>query len=75
MSDRRIPPANKAEDTPATPLPTQTFHRLSQTALGALTASLPPAMPSSNTTDIQAGFMLGIQHTLNLLRNGFVVGA
>lgn len=29
---------------------------------------------NSNTTDIQAGFMLGVQHVLKLLREGYVSG-
>lgn len=34
---------------------------------------LPAPVPSSNTTDIQAGYQLGIQHVLKLLRQGFVM--
>lgn len=29
--------------------------------------------PSGTTTDIQAGFLLGIQHVLKKLREGFVI--
>lgn len=32
------------------------------------------AMVGSNTTDVQAGFLLGVQHVLHILRNGFVSG-
>lgn len=32
------------------------------------------AMVSQTTTDVQAGFQLGVQHVLQILRNGFVSG-
>jgi len=32
------------------------------------------ALVSSTTTDVQAGFQLGVQHVLAVLRNGFVSG-
>lgn len=35
---------------------------------------LPPTVVQG-TTDIQAGFLLGIQHTLKLLRDGYTIGA
>ncbi|WCA46226.1 hypothetical protein [Caulobacter phage DCM] len=35
----------------------------------------PNVLVSNTTTDIEAGFKLGVQHVLSLLRKGFVIGA
>ena len=75
MGDRRIPASPVVVDTSPTELPTVSYHRLSMDAYTALEGILTRPVPSATTSDIQAGFMLGIQHTLNLLRTGFVVGA
>lgn len=40
-----------------------------------LEGQVTPPSVNSNTTDVQAGFMLGIQHVLKLLREGYVSGA
>lgn len=32
------------------------------------------ALVSQTTTDVQAGFQLGVQHVLAVLRNGYVSG-
>jgi histidinol phosphatase-like enzyme len=49
--------------------------RLSQAAYKQLEDSLQGPQVGDKTTDLQAGFQLGIQHVLAKLRNGFVVGA
>jgi hypothetical protein len=38
-----------------------------------LEAQLPAPAPSATTTDIQAGYMLGVQYVLKVLREGFVI--
>jgi len=38
-----------------------------------LEAQLPAPIPSGQTTDIQAGFLLGVQHVLKMLREGFTI--
>ena len=47
---------------------------LSQDAYRALEKKVlnPLAIVDSTTTDVQAGFMLGVQHVLAVLRTGFV---
>jgi len=49
--------------------------RLNTTAYEALEKQLGLPVPSVTTTDIQAGYMLGVQHVLVLLRKGFVVSS
>lgn len=49
--------------------------RLDQDALDDLIKQLPRPVPSTSTTDIQAGFLLGIQHVLDILRSGFTTGS
>lgn len=52
------------------------YHRLSPQAYADLekaTAFVPHV--AEDTTNIQAGFMLGVQHVLRTLRNGFVTSA
>lgn len=39
-----------------------------------LEAQVLPPFVSNATSELQAGFMLGIQHVLKLLREGFVSG-
>lgn len=50
-------------------------HRLSKEAYDSLEKQLGLTQPQSNTTDIQAGFMLGICHALKVIRTGFTVDA
>lgn len=38
-----------------------------------LEQQLPAPTPSGSTTEVQAGFLLGIQHVLKQLREGWVV--
>jgi len=49
---------------------------LSQDAYRALERKVinPAAVVDSSTTDVQAGFMLGVQHVLSVLRTGFMSG-
>jgi hypothetical protein len=56
------------------PLQTRQVHRLSQEALMELRKKLPLPDVSSTTTDLEAGYKLGIQKVLDLLREGFVIG-
>jgi len=39
----------------------------------ALERSLPPPVVVGTTTELQAGFALGVQHVLKALREGYVV--
>ena len=52
----------------------QTF-RLSQAAYEELERQLPMPFVGKESTELQAGFMLGVQHVLRTLRNGYTVGA
>lgn len=54
---------------------THTQFRLDQDALDDLIKQLPRPIPATNTTEIQAGFLLGIQHVLDILRTGFTTGS
>ncbi len=47
--------------------------RLNTTAYEALEKQLGLPIPTTTTTDIQAGYLLGVQHVLVLLRKGYVV--
>ncbi|OZI20062.1 hypothetical protein CAL26_21140 [Bordetella genomosp. 9] len=54
----------------------KTIHRLSPEAYRALEkllAGSASAVVTSQTTDLQAGDMLGVQRVLKALRDGFVV--
>lgn len=50
-------------------------HTISREVYRALEDKLRVAPPSYQTTDIQAGFQLGVEHTLRLLRDGWVTDA
>lgn len=49
---------------------------LSREAYAALEKKVinPAAVVDSSTTDVQAGYMLGVQHVLHVLRTGFLSG-
>lgn len=53
--------------------PTKTLYRLDPEQYKRLSAQLPQPIPGEGTTDIQAGFLLGIQHVLTKLREGYVI--
>jgi hypothetical protein len=53
----------------------RTVYRLNQEQYAELEKQLPPAMVLANTTELQAGQMIGITLVMNKLRAGFVVGA
>lgn len=53
----------------------QAHFRLDQQAYEALEKQVLPVVVQRDTTDIQAGYMLGIQQVLGLLRKGFVIGS
>lgn len=48
--------------------------RLGSDEYAALAAQFPPLLVVSNTTDLQAGYLLGVQAVLEKLRQGFVIG-
>lgn len=48
--------------------------RLSKDELQALQRKLPRPAVTDQTTDLQAGYLLGIQHVIEVLRDGWVVG-
>lgn len=85
MNNRNIPPYtpphlsrdNTLGDPKGTPqsTPLVTTHRLSPDAYKALERQLDDSRVTGTTTEGQAFFKLGIQHTLKLLRDGFVTGA
>lgn len=47
---------------------TKIKERLSRDAVEALAKRMPEAWVSNETSDLQAGFQLGVQHVLNFLR-------
>lgn len=49
----------------------QTINRLSQSAYASLAKGLPDQ--GCPKTELEAGFMCGVQHVLKKLREGFVV--
>jgi hypothetical protein len=54
------------------PVPSMTLAvKLDADQLRALESQLSNPMVSSQTSDLEAGFKLGIQHTLKVLRDGF----
>jgi hypothetical protein len=54
-------------------IPTNVY-RLDRDSLTALRRSVNPStFVTGQTTDIQAGYMLGVQHVLNALQEGFTV--
>lgn len=53
--------------------PAKTVYRLERGQYNELVKKLPLPVPSDNTTDIQAGYLLGVQHVLAKLREGFTV--
>lgn len=48
-------------------------HRLTQEVYKHLESQMPVPFVNQQTTDVQAGFALGIQYVLKQLREGFVV--
>jgi hypothetical protein len=50
------------------------YARLTKEVYEDLEKKLPAPSVQRDTTDLQAGFQLGIQHVLKLLREGYVVG-
>lgn len=54
---------------------TSIIHRLSPEAYRQLEQQVQAPFVTDKTTDTQAGFQLGIQYILKLLRDGFVIGA
>ncbi len=54
---------------------TITVHRLSKEAYDSLEQQLGLTQPQTTTTEIQAGYMLGLSHALKVIRQGFTVDA
>lgn len=52
----------------------KTVARLDAEAYQALVKNFPPPTVTTATTDLQAGFQLGVQAVLEKLRHGFVIG-
>jgi hypothetical protein len=48
--------------------------RLTKEMYEHLEKTLPPPILTDKTTDLSAGYILGVQATLKRLREGFVVG-
>jgi len=48
--------------------------RLHPDELDRLARRLPRPVVSAETTDLQAGYQLGVQYVLELLREGWVIG-
>lgn len=49
-------------------------HRLSKQAYDDLEKKLGPIKPTTTTTPIEAGYTLGVQHVLKLVREGYTIG-
>lgn len=49
------------------------FVRMNTRIYESLEAKLPQAGVTATTTELQAGFQLGIQYVLKLLREGYVI--
>ena len=62
-----VPPGGYATE-PSTP--NRTGRMLTEQQLNVLVNSFPPIHMNSDTTPIQAGYMLGVQAVLNKLREG-----
>lgn len=76
MNNRNIPPITPQDTPQDTPpvTPLLTSHRLSLVAYEELERKVAQPHTTPDTTAIQAGFQLGVQSVLRLLRVGFVVG-
>lgn len=48
--------------------------RLDKDVYEALVKRLPGIGVGTDTTELQAGYQLGVQHVLAILREGFVIG-
>lgn len=53
---------------------TESRIRLHPDELEALARKLPRPVVTADTTAHQAGYQLGVQHVLELLRNGWTIG-
>ena len=49
-------------------------HRLSKEAYEALEKLCGPIKPTTTTTPIEAGYALGVQHVLKMIREGYALG-
>jgi len=49
------------------------LYRLSTSVYESLERQLPKPMVSKDTTEQQVGYLLGIQHVLGILRQGFTI--
>lgn len=54
--------------------PTREILRLDGDSYAALAAKFGPPLVTDKTSDLQAGFQLGVQAVLEALRQGFVIG-
>lgn len=53
---------------------TKQYARLTKEVYEDLERKLPAPTVQRDTTDLQAGFQLGVQHVLKMLREGYVIG-
>ncbi len=60
--------------TKAQEVQTETVVVLNQKQYEKLEGQLPKPLVNQSVTDIQAGYLLGVQAVLSILRNGFVTG-
>lgn len=62
---------------PGSPAPsiktTQSYARLNQEVYEALERQVGRVLVTRETTDLQAGYQLGVQAVLQLLRDGYVI--
>lgn len=50
------------------------LYRFNPESIRQLEKQLPMVTVNGTTTEVQAGYLLGIQHVLSILRQGFTVG-
>lgn len=53
---------------------TREIQRLDSDSYAALASKFGPPLVTDKTTDLQAGYQLGVQAVLEALRQGFVIG-
>lgn len=72
----RVAMTSRIGTTPQLPITSSEgeLYRFNPESIRQLEKQLNAVHVNASTTDIQAGYMLGVQHVLSLLRNGFTVG-
>lgn len=72
MKPPHIARQSPAQPAPA-PAPETEFFRMNADVYSKFEASLPKPIPGQSTSDIQAGYLLGVQEVLRQLREGLVL--